>query len=280
MRIKKIINNNVVCAIDKKGNEVIVSGRGIGFQKRKGGEIDPALVEKIYKLDDKIEQNRLRELIEEIPLEHLQLTQELIAYIKTKIDQEMNEKLLITLADHISFAIKRKKQGIEFKNPIRNEIRCYYPLEYQLGQYCLSKIEEKYKLQLNEDESAFIALHIVNAELNTSIGQIHEITRLFEECVQITETYYGKKMDRNSFEFSHFTGYLRYLVQSLYREKSPQKQEEEHDVALRQMVQFSCRRHFECAQQIVAYIQKECRKEVPEEEVIYLALQLKRLMLG
>ena len=145
MRIKKIINNNVVCAIDKKGNEVIVSGRGIGFQKRKGGEIDPALVEKIYKLDDKIEQNRLRELIEEIPLEHLQLTQELIAYIKTKIDQEMNEKLLITLADHISFAIKRKKQGIEFKNPIRNEIRCYYPLEYQLGQYCLSKIEEKYK---------------------------------------------------------------------------------------------------------------------------------------
>ena len=280
MRIKKIINNNIVCAVDRKGSEVIVSGCGIGFKRRKGEEIDPAQIEKIYKLDDKIEQKKLRELVEEIPLEHLKLTQELMIYIKSKINQEMNEKLLITLADHISFAIKRKKQGIEFKNAIKNEIRCYYPLEYQLGQYCLSKIEEKYDITLNEDESAFIALHIVNAELNTSIGQIHEITRLLEECVQITEEYYGKKINRNSFDFNHFTGYLRYLIQCLYQDKTVEKLEEESDITFRQMVQFSCRRHFECAKKLAAHIRTECGKEVPEEELIYLSLQLKRLMLG
>ena len=28
MRIKKVINNNILCAVDEKGNELIVTGRG------------------------------------------------------------------------------------------------------------------------------------------------------------------------------------------------------------------------------------------------------------
>ena len=32
MRIKKIINNSIVCAVDDTGDELIVTGKGIGFQ--------------------------------------------------------------------------------------------------------------------------------------------------------------------------------------------------------------------------------------------------------
>ena len=68
MRIKKVINNNVLCVVDDKGIEMIVTGRGIGFQRHRGERIDPAAVEQIYRMEEKTEQRKLRELVEKIPV--------------------------------------------------------------------------------------------------------------------------------------------------------------------------------------------------------------------
>lgn len=105
MRIKKIINNNILCALDEKGNELIVTGRGIGFQRHRGEMIDPSAVERTYRMEEKTGQRKLQDLVEKIPVEHLNLTEDLIVYIKSQIPQKLNESLLITLADHISFNI-------------------------------------------------------------------------------------------------------------------------------------------------------------------------------
>ena len=112
MRIKKVINNNILCVIDEKGHESIVTGRGLGFGRKVGEFVNPAGVEKIYRMEDKTGQRRLRELVEQIPLEHLQLTEQMIEALRAEIHQPLNESLLITLADHVSFAIQRKAQGI------------------------------------------------------------------------------------------------------------------------------------------------------------------------
>ena len=77
MRIKKVINNNILCVIDEKGSEMIVTGRGIGFGRKVGQFVDPGQVEKTYRMEDQKEQRRLRELVEQIPLEHLRLTEEM-----------------------------------------------------------------------------------------------------------------------------------------------------------------------------------------------------------
>ena len=162
MRIKRIINNNILCVIDEKGGESIVTGRGLGFGRKVGQFVDPAAVEKVYRMEDKSVQRRLRELVEQIPLEHLRLTEEMIAEIRKVITQPLNESLLITLADHVSFAIQRKAQGIEFKNPLAGSILCYYPAEYQMGRKCLEMIRDRCGVELNPDEAAFIALHMWN----------------------------------------------------------------------------------------------------------------------
>ena len=39
MRIEKVINNNIISARDDKGVELVVMGRGIGFDKKPGNEI-------------------------------------------------------------------------------------------------------------------------------------------------------------------------------------------------------------------------------------------------
>ena len=187
MRIKKVINNNLLCVVDDTGNEMIVTGKGLGFKRKTGERVDPALFEKTYHMEGKAEQRKLRELCQQIPLEHLRLTQELVEEIKSRITSPLNESLLITLADHISFAIKRKESGIEFENPLQGAIMSYYPAEYQLGQHCLDVIQRETRVELNPSEAAFIALHIVNAELNTSMSVMYDITKLIKGTLEVVE---------------------------------------------------------------------------------------------
>ncbi|MGN1142746.1 MAG: BglG family transcription antiterminator LicT [Oliverpabstia sp.] len=277
MRIKKVINNNILCAIDEKGNELIVTGKGIGFKRFTGELIDQARIEKIYRMEGKEEQKKLRELVEQIPLEHLRLTQELIEYIKSQISHVLNESLLITLADHISFAIQRKEKGIEFSNPLSGPVMCYYPAEYQVGRYCLKKIEERCRIQLNPDEATFIALHIVNAEMNTNMSQMYDITKILDGCIQIAGEYYQKKWNEESVDFSRFVVHLRYLIWRTFQGKGMENKEKEEDILFREIIQQNYKEHYYCAEQIVAYIEEMCHKKITEEEKVYMTIHLKCL---
>ena len=282
MRIKKVINNNILCVIDEKGHESIVTGRGLGFGRKVGQFVDPAGVEKVYRMEDKTGQRRLRELVEQIPLEHLHLTEEMIGMIRAEVRQPLNESLLIILADHVSFAIQRKAKGIEFRNPLAGSILCYYPTEYHLGQKCLEMIRAQCGVELNTDEAAFIALHIVNAELNTDMSEMYNITRLIDGAVEVVEYFYRDKgtFDRESLDFSRFVIHLRYFAQRLFQDKMIPDAAVEEDVAFRQMIVRSCAQHYKCAQCIASYVQNTWHKELSQEELIYLTIHLKRVAGG
>ena len=278
VRIKKVINNNILCVVDEKGGEMIVTGRGIGFKRKIGERIDPALFEKTYRMEGKAGQRKLRELCEQIPIEHLELTQSLIEYIKTRITTPLNESLLITLADHISFALKRKQAGVEFSNPLEGSIMSYYPTEYNLGQHCLRAIQEATCVELHPSEAAFIALHIVNAELNTSMSVMYEITRLIEGTLEVVEYFYQKPFDRESLDFNRFVVHLRYFAQRLFQ-TSP-GQADAYDADFQETIIRSCAQHYKCAQCIGEYIRNAYHREVSGEELIYLTIHLKRINLG
>ena len=278
LRIKKVINNNLLCVVDDRGNEMIVTGKGLGFKRKTGERIDPALVEKTYRMEKRSEQRKLRELVEQIPIEHLKLTEDMIEYIKTKISVPLNESLLITLTDHISFAIRRKLDGVEFSNPLEGAIMSYYPAEYALGKYCLRMIREQTHVDLNASESAFIAMHIVNAELNTSMSVMYDITQLIEAVVEVVEYYYHRKFDPESLDFNRFIVHLRYFAQRLFEVQSVGA--DEYDPEFCEMIRRSCAQHYKCAQHIAEYIRNAYQKEVTDAEMIYLTIHLKRINLG
>ena len=277
MRIKKVINNNILCAVDEKGNELIVTGRGIGFQRHRGEILAPALVERTYRMEEKSGQRKLRELVEKIPIEHLSLTENLIRHIQTQIPQKLNESLLITLADHISFAIARKEQGVEFSNPLKGPIMSYYPAEYCLGQHCLKVIREELGVSLHEDEAAFIALHIVNAELNTDMSEMFEITKFLEGAIAVVEYFYQKQFDRESLDFNRFVVHLRYFAQRLFQNKLMEDTQEERDALFRELIMKNCKEHYKCALCIADYVRNTYQKTLSDEELTYLTIHLKRI---
>ena len=276
MKIKKIINNNILCAVDDRGNELIVTGRGIGFQRHRGEVIDISRIERTYRMEEKTGQRKLRELVEKIPIEHLSLTEELIKHITSQIPQKLNESLLITMADHISFAILRKAQGVEFSNPLKGSIMCYYPTEYHLGQYCLGVIREQLGVILHEDEAAFLALHIVNANMS----EMYDITKLIEGTISVVEYFYKKEFDRESLDFNRFVVHLRYFAQRLFQGKMMEDAQGERDEVFRKLIMKNCKEHYKCAQCVADYIKNTYQKNLSDEELIYLTIHLKRINLG
>ena len=46
MKIEKVFNNNVVQILGINNEEIIVMGKGLGFQKKPGDEVNQDLIEK------------------------------------------------------------------------------------------------------------------------------------------------------------------------------------------------------------------------------------------
>lgn len=52
MKVVRVLNNNIVATFTEDNQEAIVQGAGIGFQKKKGDEIDPNKIEKVFIFKD------------------------------------------------------------------------------------------------------------------------------------------------------------------------------------------------------------------------------------
>lgn len=278
-RIKKVINNNILCVTDADGSEMIVTGRGLGFGHKVGEQVDSASVQKTYRMTNPTVQQKLLDLLEQIPYEHFLLTDELVGEIRKRISYPLNESLLITLADHINFAIKRQKQGLLYKNPLLEPIRECYPEEFKMGRYCIKRIKEKLSVSLPEDEAGFIALHIVNAELNTSMSVMNDITRFVDGCIKVIESYYGKKFDHTSLAFSRLAVHLRFFAQRLFQ-NGQDSGKEEYDKKFRSLIARNCKEHYQCAETVAAYAENVWHKKVSDEEILFMVIHLKRVNLS
>ena len=53
VKIIRVLNTNAVVSVDSQGMELIMTGPGIGFKKRKGENIDQSLVDKTYHIKKK-----------------------------------------------------------------------------------------------------------------------------------------------------------------------------------------------------------------------------------
>ncbi|MEG0215739.1 MAG: CAT RNA binding domain-containing protein, partial [Hungatella sp.] len=140
MKIDKIINNNVVSVLEENGTEIVLMGRGLGFHTQKGQEIPEEKIQKIFRLDNPGTLEQFKSLLENLPLEHLQVSTEIINYAKMVLNRKINQNIYITLTDHINFSIERYHQHMMFTNPLLREVRTFYKEEYLIGEYAIALI--------------------------------------------------------------------------------------------------------------------------------------------
>lgn len=276
MKVIKAINNNNLCVLDDQGNEQIVSGKGIGFGKKYGDEVDESQIQKTYLITDHSLQKKMISLLREIPEEYLTFTSDIVEFIKAAYSEDLKESLLVTLSDHIAFAIDRKKKGMEFTNPLLDSIRECYPKELRLGEYCVEQIDKKLGVKMSKDEAGFIAMHIINARLDIKISDVYDITKMINGCIEISEYYYNKQFDKNDPCYQRFVTHLKYLAGRLFEDK-PLPKTLSNDAAFVSMIKKTCNKHYKCALCIREYILKTYKKNICEDELLTLTIHLKKI---
>ena len=187
MVVGKVINNNVISSWDADHNEIIVMGRGIGFQKRPGQTVSEADVEKIFRLENSDVRRQFENLLENIPLENIQVSADIIAYAKEQLNTRLSQNVYLTLTDHISFAITRYREGMDFSNALYLEIKRFYPQQFEIGMHALDLIAEYTGIRLPDDEAASIAIHLVNAQFDTKVRDTWRVTNVIRDTIKIPE---------------------------------------------------------------------------------------------
>ena len=273
MKIDKIINNNIVSAIEADGKEVVIMGRGLGFGMKPGKEIPEGKIEKVFRLDSQNSTDKFKELLANLPLEHIQASTEIINYAKSVLNRRLNQSIYITLTDHINFAIERFKERMVFTNPLLNEIKTFYKEEYLVGEYAVALIERRIGITLPVDEAGFIALHIVNAEYNTAMRDTIDITTLIQNVVKIVKEYFSMDLDETSLNYQRFVTHLRFLAQRIIGGEMLNSENPEFNQLISQMYP----EEYACSLKLKDYIQVTYHHDVTEEETAYLAVHIKRI---
>lgn len=273
MKVMKVFNNNVVLVHDMQNQEVIVMGRGIGFQKKIGDSLEESKIDKTFVLDD--QNSSFPEIYRDLPSEEVDLVLEIINLAEIKLKQSFQSALYITLADHLHFAIERHNAGISLTNPLTWEIRKFYKHEYQIGLEALKLIENKLHINLAQDEAASIALHIVNAQKQGQlIEQTMRIIKIVQDILNIVRLHLGITFDEDSISYNRFVTHLQYFAKRV----NDGTQEGSNDSFLYEQVYQSYPDAFKCAKKIKQYVESTYEFPVGRDEEVYLSIHIQRLI--
>ncbi|REK60298.1 MAG: transcription antiterminator LicT [Geobacillus sp.] len=273
MKIAKVINNNVISVIEG-GQELVIMGRGIAFQKRPGDDVDEGKIEKVFKLENKDMTSKFKELLYEVPPEYVNVTEEIIQYAKQQLGKKLNDVIYISLTDHIHFAIERQRQGMQIVNPLLWEIKRIYKEEFQIGQKALQMIQDRLGIELPEDEAGFIAMHIVNAELNEEMGDIVTMTKIIQDILTIVKYHFKIQLDEESLNYFRFLTHLKFFAQRLMNKTLLNNEERD----LYELVKQKYREAYACTEKIKEYIQKTHHDTLTAEEELYLTIHIDRVV--
>lgn len=271
--IEKVINNNIISAYEKSGAEVIVMGRGIGFKKKQGEVVSADQISKIFRIKSRTLAEQFKELLANMPLERVRISDEIISHAKDHLKLKLNQSIYVTLTDHINFAIERVSQGIEPQNALLWEIKRFYPQEFQLGIYALELIKDRLDILLPEDEAGFIALHFVNAEYGTDIRDAVKFPDQMQAIVDIVERDLGILLDESSLHYERFMTHIKFLIQRIYRKELLSSEDRE----LSLLMQRKYPREYQCSLKVAEYIMQATGSRLSEEEIMYLSVHIRRV---
>nr|WP_245251911.1 PRD domain-containing protein [Paenibacillus sediminis] len=270
--VEKVLNNNVIIAKHPEYDEIVVIGKGIGFNRKSKDVIPMEAVEKMFILTNKEERDQYKQLVPHINEQLIEVMNEAILYISQQCKEPLNEHIHVALTDHIAFAIKRLEQGLAIHNPFLFETKEIYPMEYEMAKHVVQMIKERMGVDLGEDEIGFVALHIYSAMTNQHITEIQEYSRLIADLVKIIEEKLGSPIPRDSLDFSRLLTHLRFAIERIRRGEKVKEA-----TGLDRLLHQEYPEMYSLAWKLTKVMEQRLHKPVYQAEVSYLTVHLHRV---
>ena len=277
MRIYKILNNNAVLSRSEDNREVIVTGKGIAFQKKTGDEVVFNSTCRVFVPESGEISQRYQQLIEEITVEYINISEEIAEDARRTCNKKIFDTIYLTLTDHIYSVCERYKEGIRLKNDLYFEIRRLYKPEFAVGERAVELLNRTFQMDLLPDEAAFIAFHIVNSELNdeSAMTDMVEVTRVIQDIIDTVTEGLPCRLVEESYNYDRFVSHLKHLAQRIVaREIFTGDNDDELFFTM-------CMKNPEaygCIKKIKKLMAEKYRYDLGNEEQLYLLIHVSKLI--
>lgn len=274
MKIIKKINNNVAIGIDGNGNEVVVFGRGVGFERTPYELTDFSKVEQTFYNVDR----RFYDLFQDLDEKVLLLVSRLVEKIQMSSSQKWNPNLTIILADHIQFALERYRSGMRIEMPYLDEMEESEPKIHSYAFWIVKNVNHHFQVRLSKGEISCIAMHLLNAQLGApkQEQESHEEKRIriFRQVVAIIEEHFKTKLPGKGSSYFRFRQHINYFVKRKENNEEFSGQNEE----LFEMMSKQYPDVYACVLKINDYLYHEYQSNCSMDELLYLMIHINRLI--
>lgn len=161
------------------------------------------------------------------------------------------------------------------RNRLLLETRMLYPDEFRAGQDAVKYLDERFRVDLPEDEAAFIALHFVNASMGMQMNETVQITQIVQEVSSVIRNYFHLEFDPDSLDYFRMVTHIKFFAQRIVAGTSLTS--DESDMQLYEMVRQKYEQSFACVQRIVSYLEKQYHTAVSGTEQMYLTIHIERV---
>lgn len=271
MRVVKILNNNAFIS-EVNGEEIIVMGKGVAFQKKINDEIMIDENMKIFSNSKSQMNEKMKNVILNIPESYLEITNIIVEMLKKDYNKELHDIIYVSLTEHIHSAVERLKNGIEIKNPLLNEIKSLYRDEYNIAVKGLDVIKEKLGVKFNKDEAGYITSHIINAQLDGGMNNTAEITRIVQKILNIIEFNLLIDIKEESPSYDRVITHLKFLSLRVLNNTINDEDDELFEIFKKKYPEC-----YNCVNVIADYFIKEYNYELTKAEKMYLIIYIQRL---
>ena len=275
-RVRKALNHNTLIAISMEDNqEYLLIGKGIGFGKKVSERFEiPENIEcTVYSLHEQTERGKAMELIKGIEPVYLEIAGKVLAKSE-EVFGKIDKRILFPMADHIAFAVQRIRANEQISNPLTDDIRALFHMEYKTAECVKDILWEMLQVEIDEHEIGYIALHIHSAIEDENVALSMQIAMAVRECIRMIEEETGQTIDVMSLSYNRLMNHIRYMVaRSIKGEKLK--------LNMNDYMSVKFPKSFWMATEVCKQLEKQLHRTSPldEVEIGYLAMHIERVLM-
>ena len=120
-------------------------GKGVGFGRKVAERIEVRPEDRLYSLQKYKERGGAKEIVKSIAPEFLELTNAVLDEAE-KVFGKIDRMVLFPLADHIAFAVKRIQNHEQISNPLTEDIRVLFHMEFKVAESIRPLLKKQFQI--------------------------------------------------------------------------------------------------------------------------------------
>jgi len=270
MQVHRVLNNNLILVLDQDGQEMILKGKGLGFQMTPGSTVDETKIEQRFVIESSSITRRFEQVLVNVNQDCIEACMDVIAMIQQEMEKKLSDMLYVTLVDHVSNLLERIELGLTFDNTLLWDIKRIYTREYAVAQKAVAMLSKACHVELDPGEANFITLHIVNAEMNTDMRRTMKITGIINDICDIVSSDFNMEFDENDYFYNRFLMHLKFCFEnSDYKVGSSLE-----SGSVLMVLQMNYPRAWKTIEKITDFIYGCLNRRLTTEEQLYLMVHL------